>query len=332
AGIIGFVVMWLNYFTITVGVSPTIFNGYISWIGGAAAMLGYTLGSHSHVMGMAIILGVVAIVASKFGVLEMGGLKSRVAKFGMLVSIAGLIVMVVVYLLEGFTPIWPNSTPPLLFASNPSGFQLWSATDANGMAGDDSTMFLASIGAMIILIPLLLTKAKGKSVWKDPLRLSVMATWILAFIATPIEGFFIEFNEATMQGGPTDIVFGNIQYFALFGITMIAMAFLAVDFFQDKARVRKAIAITGISVIVFTLISGFVYAYMDPGVPNSNGTLSMTNSGWLYSIGLLLMSFVILGALAALYVAPDIKISPPPEAKKPFRLHFPLRHKHLISG
>ncbi len=302
AGMIGFVTFWLNYFVIDIGIAPSIFSGYIAWMGGASAFLGYTMGAHSHLIGMTIILGVVAVVAKRFGVLELAGLKRRVAKFGMWVSGVGIAVMTTVFLLEAFTTVWPSSTPPLLFASNPGGFQLWSSTASNGMAGDDSTMLLASVGAMILFIPLLFTSIRGKPAWKDPIRVSLLATWILAYIATPIEGFFIEFNEATMSGGPTDIVFGNQQYFALFGITLVTMAFLAVDFFQDERGARNVVAASGMLVTTFSVVLGYIYAFFDPGVLNPDGTLGgMTTSGWLYSAGLLLVSVVAVVAMVAVY-------------------------------
>ena len=302
AGMIGFVVFWLNYFVIDIGVSPSIFSGYITWMGGAATFLGYTMGSHSHVIGMTIILGVVAVVAKRFGVLNLTGLKQRVAKFGMWVSGVGILVMTTVFLLEAFTNVWPDSTPPLLFASNPGGFQLWSYTAANGMAGDDSTMFLASAGAMIMFIPLLFTPIRGRPAWKDPIRLSILSTWILAYIATPIEGFFIEFNEATLGGAPADIVFGNQQYFALFGITLVAMAFLAVDFFQDERGTRSVVAALGMLVTTFTVIVGYIYAFLDPGVLNPDGTLAGTTTwGLVYAAGLLLVSLVAVVATVAVF-------------------------------
>ncbi len=302
AGMTGFVTLWVNYFVIDIGVSPSIFNGYIAWMGGASAFLGYTMGSHSHVIGMTIILGVVAVVAKRFGVLNLTGLKRRVAKFGMWVSGVGIVVMTGVFLLEAFTTVWPSSTPPLLFASNPGGWQLWSSTAANGMAGDDSTMFLASAGAMIMLVPLLFTSIRGRPAWKDPVRLSILATWILAYIATPIEGFYIEFNEATLSGGPADIVFGNQQYFALFGITLVALAFLAVDFFQDERGARSTVASLGMLVTIFTVIVGYIYAFLDPGVLNPDGTLSGTTAwGFVYAAGLLLVSLVVITAMVAVY-------------------------------
>ena len=317
AGMIGFVTFWLNYFVITINVTPSIFNGYIGWMGGAQAMLGYTMGSHSHVIGMTIILGVVAVTAKRFGVLGLTGAKRTVARIGMWVSGIGIVAMTITFLLEAFTTVWPNSVPPLLFASNPGSFQLWSTTALNGMAGDDSTMFLASLGAIIILIPLMLTSIRGKPAWKDPLRLAILATWVLAYIATPIEGFFIEFNEATMAGGPTDLVFGAQQYFALFGITMVTIAFLAVDYYEDRKGKRSIIAGLGMLVTTFTLIAGYIYAYFDPGILNTDGTLTMTTSGWAYAAGLLLVSVVIIAAMVAVLRGANEPIMPAASPQQP---------------
>ena len=302
AGMIGFVVFWLNYFVVDLGISPSIFTGYVGWIGGGSAMLGYTMGAHSHVIGMTIILGVVAVAAKRLGVLNLTGRKRMVAKLGMWVSGVGIVIMTIVFLLEGFTTVWPSATPPLLFASYPGSVQLWSSTASNGMAGDDSTMFLASAGAMMMLVPLLFASVRGKPAWRDPIRLSILATWILAYIATPVEGFFIEFNEATMHAGPTDIVFGNEQYFALFGITLVTIAFLAVDFFQDRKGVRSKVATLGMLATIFTVIVGYVYAFFDPGALNPDGTLTeLTSWGLVYAAGLLLISVVIIAATLAVY-------------------------------
>jgi hypothetical protein len=302
AGMIGFVVFWLNYFVVDLGISPAIFTGYVGWIGGGSAMLGYTMGAHSHVIGMTIILGVVAVAAKRLGVLNLTGTKRTVAKLGMWVSGVGIVIMTIVFLLEGFSTLWPSATPPLLFASYPGSVRLWSFTASNGMAGDDSTMFLASAGAMIMLVPLLLASIRGKPAWKDPIRLSILATWILAYIATPIEGFFVEFNEATMHAGPTDLVFGNEQYFALFGITMVTIAFLYVDFFQDRKDVRSKVASLGMLVTTCTVIVGYIYAFLDPGVLNPDGTLTeVTFWGFVYAAGVLLISVVLIVAVVAVY-------------------------------
>jgi hypothetical protein len=317
AGMIGFVVFWLNYFVVGLGISPALFAGYVGWIGGGSAMLGYTMGAHSHVIGMTIILGVVAVAAKRLGVLNLTGTKRTVAKFGMWVSSVGIIIMTGVFLLEGFSTLWPSATPPLLFASYPGSVQLWSFTASNGMAGDDSTMFLASAGAMIMLVPLMFASIRGKPAWKDAIRLSVLATWILAYVATPIEGFFIEFNEATMHAGPSDIVFGNQQYFALFGITMVTMAFLLVDFFQDRKGIRSQVATLGMLVATFTTIVGYIYAFLDPGVLNADGTLSgVTFWGYVYAAGVLLVSAVVIVATVAVYKGSHDAIPLPPADTK----------------
>jgi hypothetical protein len=313
AGMIGFVSLWLNYVVIDMGQTPAIMQGYIAWMGGATNWLNYTVGSHSHVIGMTVILGVVAVTAKRFKVLDLSGFARKVAKFGMWVSGIGICVMVAVFLLECFSTVWPNATPPLLFASTPGtpGIQLWSVTAANGMAGDDSTMFLASAGAMIMLVPLFMTKIHDRPVWKDPIRASILVTWIFAYIATPIEGFYIEFHEATMHGYPVDLVFGQLQYFALFGITMITMAFLAVDYFQNKDRVLTGIAAFGVVVTSYALLAGFLFTYFNPGTLNADGSLPVTPWGYAFSAGLFLMSIVVLAAMLAVYFGVDERLASP---------------------
>lgn len=303
AGMIGFVVFWLNYFVGALHISPSIFNGYIDWLGGAAAFLDATTGAHSHAIGMTIMVGLVAIVAKRYGVLGLLGGKKSLARIGLWVSGIGVVVMVFVFLLEGFA----GFSPPLLFANNQTAsVQLYSYTFPNGMAGDDSTMFLASLGAMIMLVPLFMTQIRGRSAWKDPLRMSILGTWILAYIATPIEGFYIEFNEATLSGGPVDVVFGNQQYFALFGITMLAVAFLAVDFFEDRRGRRNMVAGLGTLVGLFAVLSGFIYSYFDPGVLNPDGSLAgITTWGWIFAVGVLMVSVVVFVAMAAILKGSD---------------------------
>ncbi len=317
AGLTGFVALWLNYFVIDIGVSPAIFNGYITWMGGASAFLGYAVGSHSHVIGMAIMISVVAVVARKFGVLHLTGKSRSIARFGLWVSVIGVALMTVVFLLEAFTTTWTNSTPPLLFASNPGGFQLWSSTASNGMAGDDSTMLLASIGGLIILFPVLLTRLNGTKTWKDPLRASILLTWVMAYIATPVEGFFIEFHEATMSGGPADTVFGNEQFFALFIIAVLAMTFLSLDVscsseetFREKKVVRNRVAIAGMLLGIFTLIAGFIYTFYDPGSVNSAGKLATTQWGIVYSAGLFMISLLFGAGAIIIYFCRGAKITP----------------------
>ncbi len=304
AGVMGFIALWINPYHVFIA-APAFLNGYMAWLGGAAAWFTALIGSHSHVIGIAVMVGVVGVVAKRFNVLKLQNHWKSLAKFGMWVSIAGLTIMVVVFLFEAFAAY----TPPLLFASNPGGpMQLWSFTSQNGMAGDDTTMLLASIGAMIMLIPLMLTKIRDRPAWKDPIRLSILATWIIAFIATPLEGFFIEFNEATLSGAPIDVVFGNLQYFSLFAITMIALAFIAVDFFQSSKDIRKKVASVGIAVTVFALITGFIYVFFNPGLLNSTGSISGTTVwGYIFATGLFLMSCAVIYAMLKVRSGYDLR-------------------------
>jgi len=305
AGVMGFVVFWLQYFVVDFGVSSSLFNGYIAWMGGAAAFVGGAMGSHSHVIGITVILGVVAVTAKRFGVLNLDGWKRNLARAGMWVSGIGIVVMTATYIVEGFTQVWPNG-PPLLFASDPGGpLSLFSFTAANGLAGDDSTMVLASLGAMVMLVPLLLTSFKGKPAWKDPIRMAVLGTWILAYLATPIEGLAIEFNESMWNGTPLDMAFGSQQYFALVALAMVAAAFLAVDFFQDGDRLKTFVGTLGVLIAAFAVIAGLVFTWFDAGVLAPDGSLAVTNTGYIYAIALALVSVVVILAARAVYMGSD---------------------------
>jgi hypothetical protein len=324
AGVMGFIVFWLQYLVIDFHVSSSLFNGYIAWMGGASALLGGAMGSHGHVIGITVIVGLVAVTAKWFGVLDLGGFKRSLAKAGMWVSGIGVTVMTLTYIIEGFTQIWPNG-PPLVLASDPGGpISLWSFSAANGIAGDDSTMFLASLGAMIMLVPLMLTKFRGRPAWKDPLRLAVLGTWILAYVATPIQGFMIEFNESSWHGTPLDTAYGSQQYFALFGLTMVAAAFLAVDFFQDKNGMRKTVAWFGAVIATFATLAGLAWTWFDSGALAADGSLPVTVTGWVYTAGLLLVSTVLIAAVVAVYRGSPEPMPVEITQKVPIQVPIPL--------
>ena len=296
AGVIGLVAFWLQYFVVDFNVSSGIFNGYVAWMGGGAAFLDSVVGPHSHVIGITVMVGVVALVAKRYGVLGLGGWKRSVAKVGLWVSGTGVAVMSFVYILEGFFQ-W---SPPLILAYDYGGpVSLWSYTASNGIAGDDSTMFWASIGGLILLVPLMLTKIRGRPAWKDPIRLAVLGTWIMAYFATPLEGFIIEFNEQNWSGAPLDVAFGNQQYFALFGLTTVCLAFLAVDFFMDRPGTRRSIAWFGTVAAAFTVLAGLAYTYIDAGILAPDGSLPVSTTGYVYGLGLGLAAlFLVVAAVA----------------------------------
>ena len=303
AGITGFVVFWLNYFVIDLGVSPGIFSGYVAWMGGAFNFWNVGVGSHSHAIVMCMLLGLVAVVAKWFNVLQLRGWKRTMAKVGLWVGATGVVALTTIFILEAYTTVFPSGNPGLFFASNPGGFTLyaWGTTDSNGMAADDTMMLWAALGAMIILVPLFYTTVNGKPAWKDPIRASILGTWILTFIATPIEGFYIEFHEATLSGGPTDVGFANLQYFALIGIPLVCMGLLAIDFYQEKTSTRSAGSAFAIFGTLIAVVSGYAFVYYSatsPGGPTA----------WVFGFGLLLMDLFLLFAMVAVYLGNPEKI------------------------
>jgi len=304
AGVIGFAAFWTNYFVIDIGVSPALLSGYIGWLGGAQEVLGVTVGAHSHMIVMALILGVVAVVAKRFDVLSLDGWKRGMAKVGLWVSITGMMVLTAVFVLEAFTTVFPGGVPGNVFGSNPGGpIQLLASTGttANGMAGDDTTMLWAALGAVIVLVPLLFTKVRGRPAWRDPVRASILGTWIFSFIATPIQGFYIEFHEATLSGAAPDVIFGNLQYFALIGITLVCMSLLAVDFYVDKKGVRTPLAGFAMLSVLIATVGAYIYVWY--------GTNQGSPGYWVFNVGFVLMDLFLILAMAVVYLGRSEKIS-----------------------
>ena len=294
AGIMGFVSFWLNYFVIDIGASPGIFSGYVAWLGGAQQFFNTSYGAHSHEIVMALLLGVVGVTARRFEVLNQTGWKHTVAKVGMWVGVTGILALTTMFILEAFTTVFPNGVPPSLFGTTPGGqFTWYSYTNPNGMAADDTTMLWAALGAMIVMVPLFFTKARGTPVWRDPVRAGILTTWIFAFIATPLQGFYIEFRESTLSGAPQDIAFGNLQYFALIGIMLMCMALLCIDFYVGERGVRTpATAYAMLSTLIAT-IGGYLYVFFQW----QKGTVGY----WIFNVGFILMDLFLLIAMVAVY-------------------------------
>jgi len=250
----------------------------------------------------------VAVVAKRFGVLSLAGWKRGLAKTGLWVSITGVMMFTAVFVLEAFTTVFPGGVPGALFASNPGGsIQLFASTGtaANGMAGDDTTMLWAALGAIIVLVPLLFTTVRGRPAWRDPVRGSILLTWIFSFIATPLQGFYIEFHESTYSpggvGGPTDVVFGNLQYFALISITLVCMSLLAVDYYVDKRGLRTPVAGYAMLSVLIATVGGYVYVWY--------GTSTGSPGYWVFNVGLILMDLFLVVAMVAVYLGRQLKSS-----------------------
>jgi len=286
AGMIGFVNLWIMIF------GAGVFSGFVPLFGDLETFLGALVGSHSHEMGIAIMTGVVALVAQRFKVLDSKGLSKNVARLGLWVTSIGIIAISIVLVLEAVVAF----SPPTIFPSGPDG--------VNGMAGDDTVMTITALGAMIALIPLALAKLNGRRSWKDSVRLTLLGTWIVAVINSVFEGYYIEFHEdvfgSTMAANHD--VFTNINpMFGIFTLAAFALVLLAVDCYTVSGTLRRVCGwVAGVGLIVATLGSS-LWAFIDP----STGGLAY----WIYIVGVLVMGVSALTATNAVYAAKVKRIS-----------------------
>jgi hypothetical protein len=279
AGLIGLVNLWVRIF------GASAFAGYISYIGlDANGFIGATLDPHTHAITLAIMAGIVAIVAQRYGVLEsVSGLRKNVARLGIWISFAGVIGFTIVYLAIAFA----NYSPPTLFASG-----------LNGLAGDDSVMSITALGAMVLIIPLALEKvgAENKPVWKDSVRASLLGTWVFAVVLNVIAGFWVEFHEDLFQGSllANDVAYGHFQSLvALFVLTGAALILLTVDRFKIGMTWRRIIGWgTGLGLLLVT-IGGLGWSFVDPS----------TTGLWfdVHVIGILVIGLMGLVSVVSIY-------------------------------
>ena len=286
AGLIGVVNLWIRIF------GPGVFSGFVPAFGDVGTFVGTLSGSHSHEMGIAIITGVVAMVAQRFKVLDLKGLRKNAAKMGLLVTSIGIVAISIVLVLEAVI----NFVPPTLFQSGPGG--------VNGMAGDDTTMAITALGAMIALIPLALTKIDGKSSWKDSVRLALLGTWIAAVINCVVEGFYIEFHEDVFGStlATNHAIFSDVNpLFGIMTLLAVALVLLAVDYYEVGGILRRVTGwVAGVGIMV-AILGTSLYVFVDP----STGGLSY----WLYILGIFVLGVSALAATKGVYSARISKIS-----------------------
>jgi hypothetical protein len=253
AGVVGFVNLWVR------ALGPSIFGGYMGWLKlDANGFLGATLDPHTHMMALAIMAGIVSVAAVRFGVLDgASSVRRTVAHVGLWISVFGVAAMTVILLAVAFL----NFTPPTLFASGKDGI--------NGIAGDDASMSLIGIGAMVLVVAVL----AERRFWRDPLRLMVLATWVAAVAINIIEGFYIELNENQFQAALTknDAAYSVAQPMTgVFLLIAVSLALLLVDHYEIAGGARRLVAwVAGIGLLV-TLAGVTLWTFADPshsGIP-----------------------------------------------------------------
>lgn len=282
AALMGHVGGWITWF----GPSPGFVNQYINStmypvLGfsndtSVIAFAGDVVGSHSHLMLIALMAGVVALVAVAFGYYETWSKNQRrVASAGFAVMIMSLLVALWVYVVSGVG----NYQVPSFFVN-----------DVNGVAGDDLATGFVGLGAVFVLGALLSRSrggltGEGRPLFKDPLFLSVVAAWITIYLVIPVTGFYINFHEDFYQfaGVNFDDVFNRFhQDFGFYVLPSLVTLLVAMQTFGVTARVRKFVGYLSMGGVLAAFVFGETYtltasAYTTPYVGQVYTVLPMAD-------------------------------------------------------
>ena len=258
AAMMGHVGGYISWF----GPNPGMVNGYINstmypvlGFSNSTSVIAFTegvVGSHSHLMLVALMAGVVALVAVFFGYENWGRNAKRVAAFGFSWMIVSLLVAMWIYIVSGVG----NYQIPNLFTNG-----------ANGVAMDDMVTGMVGFGAVFVLVGLLgqsrggLTK-EGVPLFKDPLFLTVVIAWITIYLVIPITGFYINFNEDFYRNA--GVVFDQDfirfhQDFGFFVLPALVTMVLALQHSGIAGRLRRYTGYVLISGIAMAFVFGEVY-------------------------------------------------------------------------
>jgi hypothetical protein len=297
AALMGHMGGWITWF----GPSPPVFNQYINAT--ISPITGFyndtavqiftqgVVGSHSHLMVVALMAGVVALVAAGFGHDQWSKNERRVANFGFFVMILALLGAVVVYIIAGVG----NFQIPSFFTSGV----------LNGVAGDDLVTGTVALGAAFVLIGLL--AHHGGKTFKDPLLLAVIAGWISIYLVIPVSGFLINFNEDFFKGPGLsfDQTFTRFhQDFGFFLLPALITLILALNASGISGQIRNRVGYLFTAGIAVTFVFGEAYTFLTTtAAPADVGqiysTLSFTTSSLTLAVAVLGALLIGLGVLMA---------------------------------
>jgi len=202
-----------------------------------------------------LMAGIVAIAVQQYGVLDaLSGIRKNIARAGLWIMFVAVIAWTVVFLDIAFN----NFSPPTLLANG-----------MNGIAGDDMTMAVTAIGAMILVVPMAFAKigTEKRPFWKDSIRLSLIGTWVLAVIVNIAAGFYIEMHEDVFSTtlSANDGNFGQLQSLVgIFVLSAAALVLLAVDQTKVSGSIRRYIGEGMGAGLVLTSIAGLSWVFIDP--------------------------------------------------------------------
>jgi hypothetical protein len=226
-----------------------------------------------------------------------------VAKLGLSVSMAGVAGMTALFLAIAFANVDPGT---------------WFGANGNGLAGDDMVMSIIAVGAMIALVPLALTprEADGKRSWKDPVRLSLLGTWVAAVVISVVAAFYIEFHEDVFQTTllANDSVFGELQsLFGVFLLTAVSLILLAVDLYKVEGSSRRLVGwAAGLGISVGT-VGAIAWAFIDPstgGIPFAIHLLGVGLTGVAAVVSVVAIHAVPVpkGTILRIYTPADLEV------------------------
>jgi hypothetical protein len=260
AAMMGHVGGWITWF----GPSPGIFNQYINStmypvLGfsndtSVQAFTGDVVGSHSHLMLVALMAGVVALAAIVFGYYENWSKNSRrVANVGFAVMIIALFGAIAMYIAAGV-----------------GNYQIPNFSAGSGaVAGDDMTTGIVGLGAVFVLAGLVANSRgsltnEGKPLFKDPLFLSVVVSWITIYMVIPMTGFYINFNEGFFQnaGAVFDDAFNRFhQDFGFYLLPSLVTLLLTLQTMGITPRIKRLVGYFSIAGVLMTFVFGEGYTF-----------------------------------------------------------------------
>jgi len=312
AALMGHMGGWITWF----GPSPGVFNQYINST--MYPVLGYSnstsvitftedvVGSHSHLMLVALMAGVVALVAVFFGYYEWGRKPKLIADFGFAWMMVSLLGALLIYVVSGVG----NYQIPSFFVNG-----------ANGVAGDDLTTGMVGLGAVFVLAGLVahsrgaLTK-EGTPLFRDPLFITVVVSWVTIYLVIPVTGFYINFNENFYKtaGINFDLVFTRFhQDFGFFVLPALVTVVLALEYFGLPVRVRRYMGYLMTSGVLLGFVFGESYALGGAGTspPPNVGQISTLFQPGAVLLGVAVFGGVLIG-LGTLFAALYMRRSPEP--------------------
>jgi hypothetical protein len=247
AMLIGFINLAVRAF------GPSIFGGYMSWLGlDVAGFEGATLDPHSHMIALAIVGLMVAVVMVRFGVFDgTSVLRRNAARAGGWIAIVGIVLTTLVLGAAAFV----NFAPPTVFTSGPN--------DINGLASDDLIMTVVFVGAMVVAAAALMSR----QAWRNGLRLTILGSWVAMVAITVLMGFYIELNQVQFTGSlaANDASFAAAHPMTgIFLMVVLSLALLLVDFFGVAGRARRIVVAIGAIGLIAAAVGTTFWTFIDP--------------------------------------------------------------------